>query len=208
MSDMLMMERRAMMARALYLLGAASTVTISAPALAKAASRAKPYLDAPVFSLLSAVADTIMPRTDTPGAVDARVPAKFDALLVNWASGERRYELTRALTRIDAEARKNGGKGFADLSPEQRKEMLVAYDRDALKAVPDTRKFNGVMALMAGPSIVDPGYAKLKELILLLYYYSEEALTTELVYEHAPGGWTPSIKLTPETRAPGGLGMF
>ncbi len=206
MSDMWMMERRGMLARAMVLIGAA--VTIDAPALAKAAARETPYLDAPTFALLSAVADTIVPRTDTPGAVDARVPAKFDALLTTWASGQRRYELSQALSRIDALGREKTGKGFADLSPEQRHELLAAHDAAALTAVPDTRNLKGMAAMMAGRLVADPGYAKLRELIVLLYYYSQEALTSELVYEHNPGGWTPSVKATPETRATGGLGMF
>jgi len=44
--------------------------------------------------------------------------------------------------------------------------------------------------------------------VILLFFYSEEALTSVLTYEHSPGGWTPSVKVTPETRNTGGLGMF
>lgn len=203
-----MMERRELLARALWLIGAASVPVVSGPALSRAATRATPYLAASAFALLSAVADTVIPRTETPGAVDVGVPAKLDALLVNWASGQRRYELTQSLQRIEALAEVKTGMAFASLSPDQRKDLLVPYDIAAYKAVPDTRKLNPIEALMAGPAVADPGYAKLKELIALLYYYSEEALTGELPYEHSPGGWTPSIKVTPETRAPGGLGMF
>jgi len=203
-----MIERRELLARALWLIGAASATVASGAALARAAVRTAPYLEASVFALLSAVADTILPRTETPGAVDVRVPAKLDALLANWASGERRYALTQSLRRIEALAQEKTGISFAGLSPDQRKELLVPHDIAAFKAVPDTRKLNPIEALMAGPAVADPGYAKLKELIAVLYYYSEEALTSELTYEHSPGGWTPSIKVTPETRAPGGLGMF
>lgn len=209
MSDILMMERREMLSRISWLLGAASVAGVAgSPALAMAAGRSATYLAAPVFSLLSAVADTIVPRTDTPGAIDAHVPAKFDALLVSWASGERRYALTQALARIDAMAREKAGKGFAELPADQRKALLIQHDAAALKPVPDTRKLNPMEALMAGPAMADADYAKLKELIVLLYYYSEEALTSELPYEHSPGGWTASIKATPETRNPGGLGGF
>ena len=63
-------------------------------------------------------------------------------------------------------------------------------------------------SLAEGPRVADPGYGKLKELIVVLYYYSEPALTKELTYEHAPGEWQPSIPLTPETRAAGGFGLF
>lgn len=208
MADNLAMERRELLAHMLQLVGAASAVTLSGPALAKASARAKPYLDAPVFSLLSAVADTIIPRTDTPGAIEAHVPAKFDGLLATWASGERRYELTQALARIDAAARQQKGKPFADLAPDQRHELLAAHDVAALKAVPRKQQVTGFASLTAPPAIADPAYGKLKELLVVLYYYSQEALTSELTYEHSPGGWTASTKVTPETRPAGGLTLF
>lgn len=208
MTDITQIDRRSLLNSALLLLGGTVAAGFSPEALAKATARPKPYLDAPIFTLLSAIADTIVPKTETPGAVDARVPAKLDAMLVNWASPERRVELTGAMTAIDSLAKEKEGKGFAELTPEKRKELLVAHDIAALKPVPRTEVLTGMRAMMAGPSVADPGYAKLKELIVVLYYYSEEALTTELTYEHAPGGWTPSIKVTSETRATGGLGMF
>jgi len=202
------MDRRSLLESALLLMGVTATASFSTEAFAKAAASPKPFLDQKSFTLLSAIADTIIPKTDTPGAVDAHVPAKFDALLVNWASPEHRVQLTGAMTKIDDLAKEKQAKGFAELTPEQRKEVLVAHDIASLKPVPRKDKLTGMRAMMAGPSVADPGYSKLKELIVLLYYYSEEALTTELVYEHSPGGWTPSVKVTPETRATGGLGMF
>lgn len=201
------MDRRSLLEGALLLLGVTATAGFTPEAFAKAAS-ARPSLGAPEFALLSAVADTIIPKTETPGAVDAKVPAKFDALLVNWAAPKRRTELVGALTAIDRLARDKEGQPFAALSPEKRKELLLAHDAASLKPVPRAEKLTGMRAMMAGPSVADPAYAKLKELIVVLYYYSEEALTTELTYEHSPGDWTPSVKVTPETRATGGLGMF
>lgn len=208
MTDITQIDRRSLLGSALLLVGATAAATITPEAFAKAAARSKPNLDPATFTLLSAIVDTIVPRTETPGAVDARVPAKLDTMLVTWASPQRRVELTEALTVIDRLATEKEGKGFAELAPERRKELLVEHDRAALKPVPRKDKLVGMQAMMAGPSVADPGYAKLKELIVVLYYYSQEALTTELTYEHVPGGWTPSVKLTPETRATGGLGMF
>ena len=205
MFDMSDLDRRSMLGQLAFLLGASA---VPLEALAKPANRAKRVLDARRMRLLSAVADTIMPQTDTPGALAAKVPAKFDALLVNWASPKRRTELVGALAAIEAAAMAQEKKDFAALTPEKRHALLTAHDAASLRIVPDTRKLSGMEAMMAGPSYADPAYAKLRELILLLYYYSEEALTTELPYEHAPGGWTPSIKVTPETRNSGGLGMF
>jgi Gluconate 2-dehydrogenase subunit 3 len=204
MYEMHNLDRRMLLQRALLLLGAAST-GMAPPALAKAAGTAKPYLDAQTFDVLSAVADTLIPRTETPGAVDVRVPALFDALLINWASGQRRYELTQALAKVDRITVAQHGKRFAELPAATREIVLKAHEAEAMKVLPNAGN-SGVKSLLAGPAYADPGYGKLKELIVLLYYVSEPALTQELSYVHAPGAWRPSIPVTPDTRpAAGGL---
>jgi gluconate 2-dehydrogenase gamma chain len=197
-------DRRDMLARMALLLGAAA---LPEAALASA-PRARQFLTGPRMQLLAAVADTMIPKTDTPGALDAKVPAKFDALLVNWAAPERRVELVGALSRIDAAALAQEKAGFVALTPEKRNKVLTDFDLAALKNVPDTRHLTGMAAMMAGPAVADVGYAKLRELVILLFFVSQEALTSVLTYEHDPMGWTPSIKVTPETRNTGGLGMF
>lgn len=207
MTDPFTLDRRSLMTRALALVGASATAgTLSLPALAASAAGDKPYLDKARFALLTAVADTIVPRTATAGAIDAKVPAMLDALLVNWASNERREQLVGALAEIDELARTAHGKSFAKLTPEERLALLRAHDEQALKVDP-TRVATGLKAMMAGPAFINPGYGKLKELIVVLYYMSEPALTQELSYVHAPGEWQPSIPVTPETRPAAG-GMF
>jgi gluconate 2-dehydrogenase gamma chain len=205
MSDMMAMDRRAMLGRMALLLGAAA---VPADAFAKPALGGKRFLDATRMGLLTAVADTMIPQTDTPGAFAAKVPAKFDALLINWAAPQRRTELVGALSEIDALAMAQEKMGFTALTPEKRNALLTAHDFASLKNVPRKEKLTGMAAMMAGPAVANPAYAKLRELIILLFFYSEEALTSVLTYEHSPGGWTPSIKVTPETRNTGGLGMF
>ncbi len=204
MSEMLAIDRRMLLQQALLLMGAAAT-SIAPSALAKAAGTGKAYLDAQTFDVLSAVADTLIPRTETAGAVDVRVPALFDALLVNWASSQRRYELTQALAKVDRIALAQHHKRFAQLPAATRESLLKAHEADAMKILPQSGN-GGVKSLLSGPDYADPGYGKLKELVVLLYYVSEPALTQELNYVHAPGEWQPSIPVTPATRpAAGGL---
>lgn len=208
MSEPFSMDRRGLLQRALVLAGATAVAGFSPAALAKAAAaKGQAFFDAPAYSLASAVADTIIPDTESPGAVAAGVPKTLDALIANWASPDRKVELSQALATIDKLGKDAGAAGFAALAPEKRKELLAAHDAAALKPVPQPVPPVG-NPIMQGPSYADPGYSKLKELIVVLYYYTETALTTELTYEHAPGEWQPSIPLTPETRAPGGLGLF
>jgi hypothetical protein len=204
MSDLYDLDRRLLLQRALLLLGAASSGLVPS-ALAKAAKGSATYLDQPTFDALSAVCDTIIPRTNTPGAVDVRVPALLQALLVNWASGQRRFEITQALTQVDLYALEQQGKRLAQLPPATREIALKSYEAEAMKVVP-LPGGGGIKEMLTGPNYADPGYGKLKELIVLLYYVSEPALTQELSYVHAPGEWKPSIPVTSETRpAAGGL---
>ncbi len=204
MNTLYELDRRNMLGRVLVILGASATGGLSFPALAGSASRAQPYLEEGVFTLLSAVADTIVPATDTPGAAAVRVPAQIDGLLVNWASGERRYEITKALAAIEAKAQARHAAPFAILPAEARHALLQEHDQVALKVVPRPSVRGVTLSAMAGPAYADPGYAKLKELIVLLYYMSEVGLTRELSYVHAPGAWVPSVPVTPETRPAGG----
>lgn len=197
-------DRRALLQRALLLVGAA-TVPGGFDAFAATGERS---LAPAQFTVLTAVADTLVPRTDTPGAVDVGVPAAFDQLLANWAGSQNRHQLAAALATIDQLGHIADGVSFAALAPARRTELLAAHDAAALKPVPVTGPAKPLSTRSAVPAVVDPSYAKLKELIVTLFYLSEPALTQELTYEHSPGEWRPSIPLTPETRAAGGIGLF
>lgn len=206
MIDLIKLDRRALLGRAMLLVGASVTAGYATPTLAQLAA-APLSLQPGEMALLNAVADTIIPRTTTGGAVDAGVPAKFDALLTNWAAPTRRAQLLAALSEIDALAQTAQGKSFADLTEADRKALLVPHDVASLRNVPRPPGPANIAAMMAGPLVANPGYGKMKELILLLYYTSELGLTQELSYEHAPGQWQPSIPVTAETRVAGG-GVF
>jgi gluconate 2-dehydrogenase gamma chain len=200
------MDRRALMSRALLLVGATA---LPADVWAAKSRGRRRFLGKAQFALLSAIADTIIPDTDTPGAVAAGVPAKLDAMLRDWASAKRRNELMRVLTEIDSLAMMNDKKPFSSLSPDRRKALLVEHDKAALEPEPVSKEKLNVIPAMSGVSpVANPGYLKLKELVIALYYASEIASTKELVYEHVPGPWVPSLKVTPESRPFAGVGGF
>jgi hypothetical protein len=81
-------------------------------------------LRADQLALLSALCEQIIPRTDTPGAVDAKVPAFIDHMLAAWYPAEERDQLLTGLTAIDAAA----GGGFARLSPAEQVAVLQRLD--------------------------------------------------------------------------------
>lgn len=170
------MDRRQMLESVAALIGLAA---LPDAAIAAVAVR-PPVLDKAGLALVTAVSDTLIPRTDTPGAVQVGVPAKFHGLLRDWANPAHRAALVAALGKIDAAAVSGAGKPFALLPAARRTQVLSSYDAANFRA--------------------DPDYARLKELLCVLYYFSEPGATVELRYEHVPGAWEPSIPLTPSTR--------
>ena len=163
---------RGFIASALLAIGVAG-VPLSA-CNAKEAKGAKVFFGATHFAILDAVTETIMPRTDTPGARDAKVAQRIDTLMTNWASAKTQADFTRLLDDIDLAA-----KGIVALPPAKQLEALTAFD-----------KSNGK----------NPAYARFKNLVFALYYLSEPGATQELRYEHTPGAWEPSIAVTSDTR--------
>lgn len=189
-------DRRTALGGLAALLGVASL-----PASALAVPSGKPSLPTATFRLLGAVADTILPATDTPGALAAKVPARIDAMIANWAAPKTRTALLGVLQRIDSAALSAKGKPFASLTPDDRRACLLPLDAAALATAPaGGPPRNPYLALRSGRPVVDEDYRLLKQLVINLYYFSPEATATELVYEHVPGKYEPSLKLTAGSR--------
>jgi hypothetical protein len=76
------------------------------------------------MALLSAVCELIIPRTDTPGALDARVPAFIDHMLAVWYPADERDQLVAGFKAIDTAA----GESFTKLQPARQVALLTKLD--------------------------------------------------------------------------------
>lgn len=199
-------DRRAMMQQIALLLGvtAIPTEVFAAPTRGER----KRFLTPAQFTLLSAVADTVIPATDTPGAVGAGIPAKLDGMLMTWASAETRALVTDGLGRIDGAAKTATTKSFAALTPAERATVLKPHDIAALKPVTPPPGAPKGSPFVPAVYVADNAYYRIKALIISLYYASEVAMMRELIYEHSPGEWQPSIKTTGATRPWASVGPF
>ncbi|MCB2079540.1 MAG: gluconate 2-dehydrogenase subunit 3 family protein, partial [Novosphingobium sp.] len=137
--------------------------------------------------------------------LDVKVPELFENLMSNWAAPDTRDEIVAGMGRIDEAAKKAKGKPFAALDPAARLEVLKGHEPAALKPNLEKASKGGGIAMMMGPPATDEGYARMRSLIIKLFYLTEPALTQELSYEHDPGGYEPSVPITPESRPEGGL---
>ena len=127
------------------------------------------FFSAHELTLLTDIAELMIPRTDTPGATDADVAAVLDGMMLSWAGQGTRQQLQRALKLFETKAQGLHHKAYTSLFPEQRLELLVDIDTTAFSKHSNDAYWD---------------YRKLKELVFLVYYSSEEAGET---YVPLPG---------------------
>ena len=139
---------------------------------------------------LNAIAERILPTTDTPGAGDAEIPGFVDRLLGGWLPDAARDHLLAELDRFDARAREGnpGATGFVDLSDTQKDELLTEAQNEAI-AIRSGRGFS------RNPNRLheQPFFDLVKWLTLFGYYTSEAGMKSELGYRIVPGRWDPCV---------------
>ena len=130
------------------------------------------------LALVGALADTIIPRTDTPSATDVQVPSFIDVVVTENYTDADRVAFTAGLDAIDALAKNPGGASFVDLQPDARATVI-----DAIEAASDRR--------------VEPNrtYWRLKGLIVHGYFTSEPVMKRVLKVEIMPGKFDGSAPM-------------
>lgn len=87
-------------------------------------------LSAAQMALVTALADAVIPRTDTPGAVEVGAPAFVDLLLAEWYPDQERQDILRGIDAWDARCREAQGNSFAALDGNGRTAFLTAVDAE------------------------------------------------------------------------------
>jgi gluconate 2-dehydrogenase gamma chain len=132
---------------------------------------------------VATIAELIIPKTDTPGARAAGVPAFIDVMLADWGDDDQRQMFTTGLANVDERSRSAFGKEFIGCTPAQQSEILQDLDYELARlrdAKSDTSKnFFGAM----------------KWLTLTGYYTSEVGASSELHYRVVPGRFEPCYPL-------------
>lgn len=157
---------------------------LAAVAAAKGDKAPPELLTTDELDLLGAMAEQIIPRTDTPGARDVGAHRTVDHLLAKCTAAREQEAFRAHLKRVDDMARQQTGKHFAQLPAARQAALLRQADTGAAPfSDADMRAFR-----------------QLKGAIAFAYYTSEAGATRELAYLPVPGGFTGSIRVTPSTR--------
>ncbi len=184
------MDRREALKRTALLMGGA----VSAPAIMGILKGCapKPGVDwKPVFlkddqaSIISTLSDIIIPRTDTPGAVDAGVPGFIDQMLKEVYTEEDQKFFTDGLAAFNEGAKSEYGDAYIDLDAEDQ----AAYVKTVHDAAVEAEK-------TTDPAPKRPFILMMKELTMLGFFTSEPGATQVLQYEAVPGAYKGCIPLS------------
>lgn len=160
---------------------------VSAPGATTSAGSKPSILSAPQLDIVSAVSEIMIPRTDTPGAIEVGVPGFIDLMLKDvYTQGDRERYLS-GLAEFDAAAQAEHGKTFVALrSPQQV--ALVQKFHDA--AVAEERRLQHAHGPLQRPFIL-----MTKELTLLGFFTSQVGATEVLQYVAIPGSYHACLPL-------------
>lgn len=144
------------------------------------------FFNAEEYKFISTLADTIIPRTDTPGASDVGVPEMIDKIVGQVygleAQEESRAGLAALMSKLNE---KNAEGGFVAMEDAARLSFL--QEQDAYFKNPDT----DWEALGEEAEALRDAYFSFKQATISYYFGSEEVATTQLAYLPIPGEYIP-----------------
>jgi gluconate 2-dehydrogenase gamma chain len=144
-------------------------------------------------SLVATLTEIIIPRTDTPGAIDVGVPMFIDRMLKEVYPKESQDVFLKNLSDFDNGARENHNHAFLDCSDDQKISYFKKQHDAALKS---SGSGNSSGWWNAGVQTSKPFIVELKELTLLGFFTSEPGATKVLQYNQVPGPYKGCVPLT------------
>ena len=89
------------------------------------------YLNTEQRQLIASIAEAIIPRTDTPGAIDAGVPHFIELMAANWFNHQERKIFEVGLRELQATIPAEFGKPFYKLTSDQQVAVLERMEAAA-----------------------------------------------------------------------------
>lgn len=144
-------------------------------------------------AVVAAIAETIIPRTDTPGALDAGVPRYIELMVAQWLNEDEREIFLQGLGQLSAAALDAHGSSFDQLDVATRTGMLEALE-DAAADSPWYALGNTRRDFLSDA----PFICQIKELTVWGFFTSEVGATEVLRYDPMPMRFDGDIPLLPD----------
>lgn len=155
------------------------------------------------WTLVEQVVDIMLPRTDTPGALDIGVPAFIDSMLQDVYSPDAREHYRKGLNEFDAAAQNTYRKSFVKLNREQQKALVQKFHDAAIadEQAARAREQKELVEEVRGSAVLKQRtevriatrersfILTTKELALLGFFTSRPGATQVLQYVAIPGAY-------------------
>jgi hypothetical protein len=143
-------------------------------------------------ALVSEIAEIIIPKTDTPGAKDAKVGEFIELMIKDCYTGKDQESFNKGLEELEK-------KDFMKADPAKQttilKELEAAVKTELEKQGEEKKKYTEAGKEYTDASV--PFFRLFKELTLLGYFTSEPGATLALEYVPVPGRYDGCIDLKP-----------
>ncbi|CAM3427294.1 gluconate 2-dehydrogenase subunit 3 family protein [Parendozoicomonas haliclonae] len=194
------MDRRRFLINALTLSGGVAATSVVTRLLAEDSS---PLMSGPAITelkseaftveqrkLVSVIAETILPRTDTPGAIDAGVPAFLENMVAEWLTDDERAVFFQGLDQLEILSQATHKTSFVDLTQGEREDLLEQLESDASDS--DWYAFGNVVRDFVPQA---PFICQIKELTIFGFFSSEAGAKDVLRHNPMPGRFDGELAL-------------
>lgn len=164
-------------------------------------SAAKPLFGAGDIALLDEIAETILPRTNTPGAKDAGCGAQMAVMVQNCYDAKQQALFVAGLATLQARCKTQYQRDFIQLSAPERTALLTQVDQEAVahNAV-NVGKRSAPSRTGDVPSEVHY-FTLLKQLSIFVFFTSKVGATEVLRYVAVPGRYDGALPYKKGDRA-------
>jgi hypothetical protein len=136
-----------------------------------------------------AMAEIVVPATDTPGAAAACVNEFMDFILADWATEQERTHFLNGLDTIDTQSNDLFGRTFLESTRSQQTALLRSLD-DAVDWIHESDRIrDGAISSSRDTQLRGDFFRVFKYMTLYGYYTSEVGFTQELKREILPGSF-------------------
>ncbi|MGV3640787.1 MAG: gluconate 2-dehydrogenase subunit 3 family protein [Adhaeribacter sp.] len=150
-------------------------------------------------TMVEEIAERIIPKTGTPGAKEAGVPAFVLTTLADCYPEKDQDTFFKGLDQLDADAKKAYNNSFLDLKAAEQTALLVQTEKTFQERKTKSRQ-EAEAAKKSGAKYESPAlefFQIMKELTIVGYFSSEPGATQALAYVQVPGAYQACTDMKP-----------
>ena len=151
------------------------------------------YLSDAQRQIIAAMADIVIPRTDTPGAIDAGVPRFIELMAAQWLNEEERTIFDAGIEDMETRIPAQYGKPFYALDADVQ--LSIMEDMEKVASDSSWYDFGNLMRDFVSDA---PFICQIKELTVYGFFTSEAGARQVLRYDPMPMFFDGDVPLSPD----------